>query len=840
MNDSDIQPSYEDLNSYSIVTNGDRTIQVCFNKTVSHGSSLWAENTIDTTLPAFVLQFALVLSLNRIFIIAAESAHVPRPSAIGRWDSFAKTIFPYKTMLPLETVGALTLVYYVFLIGLEVELKPITRCYNKKAMVVAIAGTIFTLPIGVILYYFLITDMGKVPVSSSDNIKHIKGAILWGITLSCSSEFPEIAKILQDLKLLLTENGQLALTSSLVNDLFSFTLILLALTQFYYGSILSLIITLMFVLGCFFVFHPLAKWLINKIGKGDRDFVESQIIIVLHVVLVIGLFSDGLGAHSITGAFFLGVVIPKGALNNAIQDKVFDFVSAFTMPLFFVVVGERIHVQEFNDLNLQWITVVIVIVLAIIAKIVCIFAISWFYQMPLLEGLSLALLMNTKGTVPFVILSTGRDRLELDNQTFGVMLLSCWLMTAIVGPILATVTKTLSKRNVLGSKKRKSVQGTRPDSPLRVLACVHTKRDANVIINLLKASSPSVRSPIQVLAVELIKMTIRPTSSLIIRDARKPSFNSQCSKVDSFKKDNGGKDNLISFDNLSQAIFAEKLRIISDYNSMHKDILNLSRRRGVTLILTTLYKQPTYDGLGAGTATARAVNIINRDHTSKDEKKVVLENLVKEAPCCLAIFVDRGLGQKPDNNKEKRIAMFYIGGEDDREALSYAWRMSRNMEVQLTVVRLVWNSPDDEFDETDRVYLKEFLQQAKDTPRVRYLEKVVKDEKETVTLLNKIGNKGFDLYVIGRGHGRKMSLAQTVDPVLEEPALGPLGDALTDLNSTAETSILILQRQGEQHGGDDLGKHERSASAQLFDNVVEQQVMFPPAAYPPMVFSHYA
>lgn len=153
--------------------------------------------------------------------------------------------------------------------------------------------------------------------------------------------------------------------------------------------------------------------------------------------------------------------------------------------------------------------------------------------------------------------------------------------------------------------------------------------------------------------------------------------------------------------------------------------------------------------------------------------------------------MDRGFGQK--RAKEQRLAMFYIGGADDREALSYAWRMSRNPEVQLTVVRLVWNNPNDEFDETDEEYLRLFVQQTMDTPWVRYMEKVVKDEKETVILLNKVGNKGFDLFIIGRGHGRKMSLAQTVDPVLEEPALGPLGDTLSDLNSAAETSILILQ-----------------------------------------------
>ena len=335
------------------------------------------------------------------------------------------------------------------------------------------------------------------------------------------------------------------------------------------------------------------------------------------------------------------------------------------------------------------------------------------------------------------------------------------------------------------------------------------------------------------LAVELIKMTDRPTLSLIIRDARKPSFRSNSSKVDSLKRENG--DNLGSFDNLSQAIFADKLRIVSHYNSMHKDIINLCTRRHVNLIITTLYKQPTYDGLGAGTATARAVNIFNRDHASKDQKRIVLENLTKEAPCCLAIFVDRDFGGEK-HSKVKKIAMFYIGGVDDREALSYAWRMSRNMDVQLTVVRLVWDNPEDEFGEMDREYLREFMCQTVDTPTVRYLEKVVKDEKETVRLLNKIGNKGFDLYIIGRGHKRKMSLAQTLDPVLDEPVLGPLGDTLTDLNSAAKTSILIFQREAESDG---LWKKERSvsiASAQFFAGVMDpqEQALFPP----PMTFDH--
>ncbi|KAL9331382.1 hypothetical protein ACSQ67_000992 [Phaseolus vulgaris] len=754
----------------SIIINSNNTLMVCFNKATYNGSALWLENSLEKTLPSFVLQFAIILALNRLLFVVAEQYHVPRivanifagfllgPSVMGRWNVFMEQLFPFSNMIPLETMGSLALVYYVFLVGLEIDLKPI-RTLNKKTKLIAIAGTVFPIPIGFGLYYMLATDMGRKPLSS-DNVRP-KGAILWGLTLSCSSEFPEIAKILSDLKLLLTENGQLALTASLLNDLVSWTLFVLTLTQFYHASVITFLITVVILLLCFLALHPLFEWLFNNVGMADKEFLESQVIFVLHVVLVIGLLTDGLGVLSITGAFFLGVVMPQGRLTMRCRTRC----------------------------RILW--------------------------MPHMEGLSLAVLMNTKGIMPLIILCTGRDRLELDNQSFGVMLLACWLMTIPMGSVPSALTKALKSRMIMGGQRK--TNDTQPDSPLRLLACIHTKHDADVIIELLKASGPSVRTPIQVLAVELNKITNRPASSLIIKNARKPSFTSKSSKL-------GSQDTLGSFDSLSQAIFADQMSIISDYNTMHKDILNLARRRGVTLILSTFHKQPTYDGLGAGAATARAVNIINRDHASKDEKKVVLENLVKDAPCCTAILVDRGVSHK--RSKELRVAMFYIGGGDDREALSYAWRMTRSAEVNLTLVRLVWENPNDEFDETDKEFIEGFKQQMGESAKVRYLEKVVRDEKETVRVLNKIGNKGFHLFILGRGHGRKMSLAQTVDPVLDEPVLGPLGDALTDLNSAAETSILIFQRQVEHVEG----KHVRSASSpddKVFDCMMEQKLMCP-------------
>ncbi|CAL0322804.1 unnamed protein product [Lupinus luteus] len=790
----------DDPNNFTITPNENGTELVCFKDSISSGSSLWLDNSLRTNVPIFALQLAFILALNRLFLALSKSSHVPRivvnifagmimgPSFLGQWEDYRKTIFPFHIMMPVETVAGLTLVYYVFLIGLEADLKTLRRC-RKKSIILAISGTIFTVPIGFGLYYLLLTNFGSNPMPPSHRTSHFHGAMIWGFTLSCS-EFREIAYILSDLKLLLTENGQLALTASLINDLINWIFLPVAINEFCYDSIIILTVTILIGFACWYIFHPGAEWILNKIGTRDKEFIETEVVFLLHLVLVFGLISDGLGAHSITGAYFLGLIIPKGMLSDTIQDKVLDFVADFMMPLFFAVIGQRMKIDEW-----PWMTVIVVVVMAFIAKILSTSLVFFINRMPLVEGLTVGLLMNTKGIVSIIILNSARNKLELNSTAFGVMLLTCWLMTVPVGPVLAA-TKTFASNNFLDRSHRRTMQGTRPDSPLRVLACVHTKRDANVIINLLKESCPSVKSPIQVIAVELIKMTKgwshHAASSLIIKDAHKPSFSTKSSRSGSFKDDNNdNNDTLGSFDNLTQAIFVEKMRILSSYKSMHKDIFNLAKQRGVTLILTTIYKEPTYDGLGAGAATARAANIVNRDRASKDKKKVVLENLVEGTPCCLAIFVDRGFGQK--RAKVQKLAMLYVAGLDDREALSYAWRMSRNPEAQLTVVRLVWDNPNDQFDETDEQCLTSFVRQTLDTPWVKYMEKTVKNEKETVTLLNKVANKGFDLFIIGRGNGRKMSLAQTEDPVLEEPALGPLGDTLSDLNSAAKTSILILQ-----------------------------------------------
>ncbi|KAF2314671.1 hypothetical protein GH714_028444 [Hevea brasiliensis] len=65
-------------------------------------------------------------------------------------------------------------------------------------------------------------------------------------------------------------------------------------------------------------------------------------------------------------------------------------------------------------------------------------------------------------------------------------------------------------------------------------------------------------------------------------------------------------------------------------------------------------------------------------------------NVLASAPCIVSIFVGRGFGATGESNlTEHQIAMLFIGGPDDRKALSYDWRMSMDHGFCLTVVRFI-------------------------------------------------------------------------------------------------------------------------------------------------------
>lgn len=303
-------------------------------------------------------------------------------------------VFPIKSLMTLETVANLSMVYYMFLVGLETDFTLILRA-GKKAYSVVIAGFAVAMPVGYGLFY-------KLQPKASDH----GGAIFWAVALACTN-FPDLARILADVKLLRSEFGRTALTSALISDLCCWVFLVVAMALLHQGKYFALGSTIAFTIFCVFALRPALKWIIRHTAKED-NYNDFHVCFVLTGVIVCGFIADACGAHSIAGAFMLGVIMPKGDLTDTIMEKVEDFVSGILMPLFFLMVGLRVKIGKIAY-GTNWANAFLVIVLTFIPKIFSTYCISFLYGMPALDGLSLGLLMNTKGLLSLIILCTGRD-----------------------------------------------------------------------------------------------------------------------------------------------------------------------------------------------------------------------------------------------------------------------------------------------------------------------------------------------------------------------------------------------------------------------------------------------
>ncbi|KAM3267206.1 hypothetical protein P3S67_032617 [Capsicum chacoense] len=73
------------------------------------------------------------------------------------------------------------------------------------------------------------------------------------------------------------------------------------------------------------------------------------------------------------------------------------------------------------------------------------------------------------------------------------------------------------------------------------------------------------------------------------------------------------------------------------------------------------------------------------------------EKIMQTTPCSVAVIVDRSLvdTSRPilDAWSLYRVAVFFLGGADDREALALGQRMAEKQNISLTIIRLIQENP---------------------------------------------------------------------------------------------------------------------------------------------------
>ncbi|RHN56334.1 putative cation/H+ exchanger [Medicago truncatula] len=706
-------------------------------------------------------------------------------------------------MINIEVLSNIGVIYYAFLSGLEMNLNTILHV-KKKSATIAIFGIIFPMVMGPALYLLHRNFYGKGDGSELEE-NTTNACVIWTLVLTVTG-FPVVAHTLSELKLLYTGLGKVALTTAMISDTYAWILFILFVPFSVNGTsaIYPVLSTVIFVFICIFVVHPIIAKVINR--KTERDEWDgNQLVFVVMGLFVFSYITDILGTHDVVGAFVYGLILPHGKFADMVTSMTNDFGGGFLAPIYFIGSGLKLmFVPVFYQPS--WPFTLIIILLMCVLKILSTLFSTFLFGMRTRDGFALGLLLNTKGVVALIMLNISWDRMIITPPTYVVLTSAVILMTIVVAPIINVIYKPKKRYE---QNKLKTIQKLRLDAELRILACVHNTRQAVGVISLIESFNATRLSPMHIFALYLVELVGRD-GALVASHMEKPSGQSGTQNLTRSQIELESIDN--KFEALREAydaIRVETLNVVSEYATIHEDIYNLVNEKHTSLILLPFHKQLSPEGAFETTDVAfKDINL----------------NVMQSAPCSVGLFVDRNLGSLPKMNF--RICMIFVGGPDDREALSVAWRMTGHLGTQLLVVRMLLfgkaaivdtTSHDkargilsivmdsEKQKELDDEYVNGFrLTTMNNNDSISYSEVDVHSAEDIPTSLNEIEKIGCDLYIVGQGNRRNTRVFLNLLEWCDCPELGVLGDILASNNFGSGSSVLVVQQYG--YGGMVLGK----------------------------------
>jgi Kef-type K+ transport system membrane component KefB len=394
-----------------------------------------------------ILSIGIVLLTTQVFGWIFHHIHQPRvvgemtagillgPSLFGRFfpGTFA-FVFPASSMPALTVLSQVGLLLFMFVVGLEVDLKRILR---QPAAVVLISNVSIVLPLvmGVGLAKVLYPEFAvkQVPFSTF--------ALFMGTAMSITA-FPVLARILKERNLLGSGIGSMAISCAAIDDI-SAWLLLAVLTAMVHSSqswrafAVTLILLAVFVATMLLPIRRVASLLESRYQQNGASMEFISLLMLF--MLAASWTTERLGVHALFGAFMAGLVVPKnGRMIADLVDRMESLSLALLLPLFFALTGLRTRIDLLTDRSL-WGYAGAIIATAVAGKLAGAAFTARATGMNWKDSLGLGVLMNTRGLVELVILNAGLDLGILSPALFTMMVLMALVTTFMTSPILAAM-----------------------------------------------------------------------------------------------------------------------------------------------------------------------------------------------------------------------------------------------------------------------------------------------------------------------------------------------------------------------------------------------------------------
>ena len=374
------------------------------------------------------------------------------PTAMGRIPGFKDAIFPDASMPPLALAANLGLVLFLFLVGLEVDLRFLVSNW-RIALSVGALGMALPFGLGCAIAWGLYNQFkdepGLAPISFGVFMLFV--GVAMAITVSQrpirfqSKEinhyqaFPVLCRILTELKLLQTPVGVIVLSAGVGNDVVGWILLALCVALVNSGTGLTALYVLLTAVGyCLllvYAIRPAFMWVLRRSGSLQNGPSQSIVALTLLLVLLSSFFTSAIGIHAIFGAFMIGLICPhEGGFAVKIVEKIEDVISVLLLPLYFALSGLSTNIGLLDN-SITWAYVFGVFSVAFFAKVIGGTVAARVCGLVWRESATIGVLMSCKGLVELIVLNIGLQARILSTRTFTIFVVMALVTTFATTPL---------------------------------------------------------------------------------------------------------------------------------------------------------------------------------------------------------------------------------------------------------------------------------------------------------------------------------------------------------------------------------------------------------------------
>jgi Kef-type K+ transport system membrane component KefB len=362
-------------------------------------------------------------------------------------------LFPLPSVAFLAVIGQIALVFYMFLVGLELD----KRLLKGRALQMAVVGVVATLvPVGL---GFLAGSVLDGPTWRPAGITITTFGLFLGAAISVTA-FPVMARILQEKGLLGSEMGAIGVGSAAIVTVLMFLVIALASGSAKGSGVVDSIgVRLLLLAGVILVLGAVVRPIMGIILRrfeASTGIADTHLAILLIGALATGLATDRIIGAGLVGGFLFGLAVPdREGLARSVIDRMESTVILFLLPIFLAVSGLRTDLTLVNGTLLG--AAAFFLVLMIVGKVAAGYLAGRAVGLGNKDAQVIGVLLNCRGLLILVVGLIGLQLGTITPSMQVVFVVGAIVTTMMTGPLISWLVPTKDVERITASYRPQDI-----------------------------------------------------------------------------------------------------------------------------------------------------------------------------------------------------------------------------------------------------------------------------------------------------------------------------------------------------------------------------------------------